>query len=243
MTDDIDQLLVNLKMRALRDIVEQELERALKTKPSYPDFLGRLLRKMYDFRRAQSLEYRIRSAGLPERWTLETFPFDKQTGVHAPTIKELAELTFLQRRENIVLLGPTGVGKTGLGSAILLKALENGYRGMFIKAQDLFEDIYASVADRTSRKLINRLARLDLLVIDEMGYLQLKPEQTNLFFKLMEERYSKRSTIITTNLDYEAWYDFLGRKEMVGALLSRLRHKCHTLRIDGPSLRTPADTA
>lgn len=243
MTDDIDQLLVNLKMRALREIVKEELARALKTKPSYPDFVASLLRKMYDFRRAQSLEYRIKAASLPERWTIETFPFDKQPGVHAPTMKELAELGFIQRRENIVLVGPTGVGKTGLGSALLLKALENGHRGMFIKAQDLFEDMYASIADRSSRKLINRLARLDLLVIDEMGYLQLKPEQTNLFFKLMEERYSKRSTIITTNLEYEAWYDFLGRKEMVGALLSRLRHRCHTLRIDGPTLRTPAETA
>ncbi len=243
MTDDIDQLLVNLKMRALREIVKEELSRALKTKPSYPDFVACLLRKMYDFRRAQSLEYRIKAASLPERWTIDTFPFDKQPGVHAPTMKELAELGFIQRRENIVLVGPTGVGKTGLGSALLLKALENGYRGMFIKAQDLFEDMYASIADRSSRKLINRLARLDLLVIDEMGYLQLKPEQTNIFFKLMEERYSKRSTIITTNLEYEAWYDFLGRKEMVGALLSRLRHRCHTLRIDGPTLRTPAETA
>jgi DNA replication protein DnaC len=134
----------------------------------------------------------------------------------------------------------TGTGKSGLASAILLKALENGYRGLFVRAQDLFDEMYASLADRSSRSLLNRLMTADVLLIDEMGYLNLRPEQTNLFFKLMEERYSRRSTIITTNLDYDDWYGFLGRKEMVGALLDRLRHHCHTIRIDGPSLRTPS---
>jgi DNA replication protein DnaC len=76
--------------------------------------------------------------------------------------------------------------------------------------------------------------------LERAGYLNLKPEQSNLFFKLMEERYTRRSTLVTTNLEFDAWYEFLGRKEMVGALLSRLRHRCHTVRIAGPSLRTPA---
>ena len=82
-------------------------------------------------------------------------------------------------------------------------------------------------------------ADLDLLLIAEMGYLNLRPEQSNLFFKLMEERYGKAATIITTNLEYEDWYTFLGQKEMVGALLDRLRHHCHTIRIVGKSLREP----
>src|SRR5262249_21347657 len=128
-------------------------------------------------------------------------------------------------------------------SGLLLKALENGYRGLFVRAQDLFDEMYASLADRSSRKLLNRLMTADVLLIDEMGYLNLRPEQSNLFFKPMEERYTRKSTIITTNLDYDDWYGFLGRKEMVGALLSRLRHHCHTLRIDGPSLRVPANGA
>ena len=99
--------------------------------------------------------------------------------------------------------------------------------------------MYASLADRSSRKLIDRLARVDVLVVDEMGYLNLKPEQTNIFFKLMEERYRRRSTIITTNLEYDEWHNFLGNKALVDALLSRLRHQCHTVRIEGPSLRDP----
>lgn len=99
--------------------------------------------------------------------------------------------------------------------------------------------MYASLADRSTRKLLNRLARLDVLAIDEAGYLNVKPEQANTFFKLMEERYSRHSTIITTNLDYDDWPNFLGNKLMVEALLSRLRHHCHTVKIDGPSLRDP----
>ena len=114
-----------------------------------------------------------------------------------------------------------------------------GYRCQFIKAQDLFDEMYASLADRSTRQLLNRLARLDVLLIYEFGYLNLKPEQSNIFFKLMEERYRRRPTIITTNLVYDEWPNFLGNRPMVEALLSRLRHYCHTVVIDGPPLREP----
>jgi DNA replication protein DnaC len=174
---------------------------------------------------------------MPEQWSLETFPFKQQKGVDQRQIRTFAELDFIPKAENIVFMGGTGVGKTGLASGLLLKALQNGHRGVFMRAQDLFDEMYASLADRSTRKLLNRLVSVDVLVIDEMGYLNLKPEQTNIFFKLMEERYRRKSTIITTNLEYEEWGSFLGNKALVDALLSRLRHQCHTVKIKGPTLR------
>jgi DNA replication protein DnaC len=181
--------------------------------------------------------YRLDKSKLPKDWSLESFPFDRQPGVDQPTIRQLAELHFLGTATNIVFIGGTGVGKSGLAASILRKAIENGYRGLFIDAQNLFDDLYKSLADQTSRSLLNRLMSLDVLVVDEMGYLNLRPEKTNMFFKLMEERYNRKSTIITTNLEYDAWYEFLGNKSMVEALLSRLRHHCHTIQIEGPDLR------
>jgi DNA replication protein DnaC len=239
MNDDLEQLLVNLKLRQLKQILGRELERAEKEQPSYTDFLTRVLREEYQTQQTRFLEHRIRRARLPERWDLQTFPWDQQPGVNRTMIEQLAELDFVDRAANLVFIGPTGVGKTGLASAILLRALQAGYRGLFIQAQDLFDDMYRSLADHSSRRLLDKLARIDLLMIDEMGYLNLRPEQSNIFFKLMEERYGKKATIISTNLEYDEWYAFLGHKEMVGALLDRLRHHCHTIRIDGPSLRTP----
>lgn len=239
MTDDLEQLLTGLKLRRIMEILPRELQKAEKQAPSYSDFLTRLLREEYQAQQMRFLDHRIRRARLPERWDLATFPWDKQPSLKKPQIEQLAELDFIPAASNIVFVGPTGVGKTGLASSLLLRALERGYRGLFIKAQDLFDEMYRSIADRSTRKLLNHWMGLDLIIIDEMGYLNLRPEQTNIFFKLMEERYGKRSTIITTNLDYEDWYAFLGNKEMVAALLDRLRHRCTTIKIEGDSLRQP----
>jgi DNA replication protein DnaC len=239
MTEELEQLLKNLKLRRILEIYDEQLRAAEKKDLSYSGFVAGLLRAQWHARQEGALEWRIRRASLPERWSLETFPFARQPGVNRKQIRAFAELEFVPKAENIVFIGPTGVGKTGLACGILLKALENGYRCQFVRAQDLFDEMYASLADRSSRHLLKRLARLDVLQIDEFGYLNLKPEQSNIFFKLMEERYHRRSTIITTNLDYDEWHNFLGRPPMVEALLSRLRHYCHTVRIKGPSLRDP----
>lgn len=239
MNEELDQLLKNLKLRRILDIYEEQLRAAEKEDVSYTEFALRLLRAQWHQRQESALEYRIRRANLPERWSLETFPYARQPAVNRKQIRAFAELAFVTKAENIVFIGPTAVGKTGLASGILLKALENGYRCEFVKAQDLFDEMYASLADRSSRHLLKRLSRLDILLIDEFGYLNLKPEQCNIFFKLIEERYHRKPTLITTNLGYDEWQNFLGNRAMVDALLSRLRHYCHTVQIDGPPLREP----
>ncbi len=239
MTEELEQLLKNLRLPEIADTLDEKIRLADQEQPPYEKFLLSLMRSQWHAKQEKAMEWRIKNARLPQRWTLESFPFDKQPGVDQRQIKTFAELDFVGRAENLVFIGKTGVGKTGLASSLLLKALQNGYRGQFIKAQDLFDEMYASLADRSSLKLIRRLAKLDVLLIDEMGYLNLRPEHSNVFFKLMEERYNRKPTIITTNLEYDEWYEFLGNRPMVDALLSRLRHHYHTVHIKGPSLRDP----
>lgn len=241
MDDELDQLLKSLKLRRIREVLDEHLASAAADPPSFSDFLRRLLRDEHHAQQVRFLEARIKRAKLPERWPLETFPWSLQPGIQRSQIEQLATLDFVGQATNLVLVGPPGVGKTGLASGILLKALFAGRRAKFVKAQDLFDDLFRSLADHSSRKLLDKMIRVEVLLIDELGYLNLRPEQSNIFFKLMEERYTRRlCTMITTNLAYEEWYGFLGQKPMVSALLDRLRHRCVTIHIDGPSLRSPS---
>lgn len=225
MNDDLAQLLSCLKQHKIAEIFDAELVNAEKIGEPFPKLFARLLRAEWHHRQECALAWRIKNAKLPEQWSIESFPFKKQPAVSQRQIRTLAELDFIGKAENIVFIG-----------ALALKAMQNGHRGMFVSAQDLFDEMYASLADRSTRHLLNRLTRVDVLVIDEMGYLNLKPEQTNIFFKLMHERHRKKPTIITTNMDYVEWHSFFGNSKLVEALLSRLRHHCHTIRIDGQPL-------
>ena len=179
---------------------------------------------------------------------MESFPFHIQHCVNKREIYELAELDFLARGESVVFVGQAAVGKSGLASAIVLKALYAGKRGLAITAQDLFDALKDSHSDRTTRAFLQRLARLDVLLIDEFGYLNAtEPQQINGFFRLMDDRCNRKSTIITTNLGFEEWGKFLGNGPMVAALLSRLLQKCRTIafpktavNLRNPKLKLPA---
>lgn len=241
MNQKLHQLLIQLRLKGMAGALDHEIQRAEREASPVSEVLNRLLTEEQAYRQDQSLISRLKRARIPWDWTLKTFPFDKQPGVSKAQIHELAGLAFLERKENIVLIGNPGTGKSGLAIGLLRQALLSGYRGRFYHAQDLLDELYASLADRSSARLIRRLCRYDVLLIDELGYLTLKPEQVNAFFKLMGERYGKKSTIVTTNLDYPAWYDLFQRKTLVDALLDRLKHYCITIRINGPSLRVASN--
>jgi len=243
MNKKIKELLSALKFKGMLKALDEQLALAEKNGLPIQEVIYNLLAEELRFRQERSMLYRLQIARLPWEWTINSFPFDQQPGINKSRIMALAGLDFMQRRENIVFHGKTGVGKTGLAVGILRQGIIAGYRGRYYNVQDLLDQLYASLADRSTPKLLNALCRYDLLLLDELGYLTLKPEQMNAFFKLMKERYeSGKPTIITTNLEIDQWYSLLQPKDMVDALLDRLNHRCITIHIDGPSLRNANPT-
>jgi len=242
MLNEIHSLLDALRMHTARSVVADALKAAQKDKPSYSAFLLELLRREHEGQRDRAIASRLKRSGLRDFWTLETFPFHIQKCVNKRLIYELAELDFIDRGESVVFIGQSAVGKSGLAASLMVKALYADKRGQAIKAQALFEELGASHADRSTRARLQRLARLDLLLIEEFGYLsEPEPRQINQFFRLMDERCNHKSTIITTNLGFEEWGKFVGNGPLVAALLSRLLQKCRTITFpkDAVNLRNP----
>lgn len=238
MSDEILELLKQLKLQGLASAFPRLLAEAEREGWGHQNLIRQLLVEELHHQRERSVLSRLKQAKIPWDWTLNTFPFARQPAIDRVQIMTLAGLDFMGRGENIIFTGPTGTGKSGLASGILRQALISGYRGRFYNVQNLLDELYSSLADRSTPQLLTRLCRYDLLLLDELGYLTLTPEQMNSFFKLMKERYEAgRPTIITTNLKFEHWYEILRPKDMVDALLDRLRHRCCIISIDGDSLR------
>lgn len=239
MRAELHTLLGELRFAGMGACLETVLDAAEQAGDPPAAVLLRLLQEESRHRQERSLAYRLQQARLPWDWSLETFPFAQQTSVDPSQIRALAGLQFIERADNLVLIGPPGTGKTGLAIGLLRAAVVNGYRARFYNAQDLIDELYASLADHSTARLIKRLAAYDVLAIDELGYMNLKPEHANALFKLLESRYCRKATLITTNLDFEQWYELFRNKPLVDALLDRLQHHCVTLRLNGPSLRVP----
>ena len=144
----------------------------------------------------------------------------------------------MTRQQNIIWIGSTGTGKTGLATAFLIHAINQGYSGRFILFPDLIEQLYQSLADGSEGKLIKKLASYDVLLIDELGYVEIEPVQVGLFFTLMHKRHKMKSTLITSNLSFSQWTQFLKNDQLTAALIDRLTENSHVINMrDCVSLR------
>ena len=193
-------LVHELKFKGMDRVLDSELDRAERNGTAPGELIERLLTEQASFQRERALANRVGQARLPWQWTIDTFPFERQSGVNKAQILGLADLEFVRRTYNLVLIGGPGTGKTGIALGLLRQACVNGWRGRFYNAQTLLDELYASLADRTTTRLLNSLSRMQPLLIDELGYLNLKTEQANAFFRLMDQRYGRVSTILTSNL-------------------------------------------
>ncbi len=234
----LHELLRELKFKGTEGIADEVPEQSEKKALSTCQTLTILLEEEMRHRKERSLVNRIRNARIPWNRTLSSFPFDRQPGVNRQQITDLSGAGFVERGENIVFIGEPGAGKSGPGAGLLRETLSAGYRGLFYNVRDLVGDLYASLADRTATTLLNRLCRFDVLLPDEMSCLTMNGEQMNCFFKLMAERYQAgKGTVITTNPEYDQWYDLFKPRHMVDAMPDRIRHRCITVHINGTSLR------
>jgi DNA replication protein DnaC len=236
--EELKARLVALGLKRIAQILDEYLSRAQKTKPSFSRFLLGLADEELVARIDRATDNRIKQSGLPDRPTLENFDFSFQPSLDKRVILELGELGCFGDGSNIIFSGKTGTGKTHLGKALLLRALIRGKTGLFIDAQDLVDRLFESQADRSTQRLLKRWARLDIMLVDELGYLSLEPSQPNQLFRLLGMRYERHlPTIITSNLQPDELVARLGAPAVAAALKDRLMHRCQHIHIDGPSYR------
>lgn len=240
MTKHIETLREHLKelsLKAVSAIFEEEAEKAAKAKLSYTEYLARLMQAEVIRKLDSSVNAKIGKARFPRQRTLESFDFSFQPGLNEKQIRELANLGFVQKKENVIFMGPSGVGKTHLAIALGIKACIARQRVLFLTASDLLEHLYSSMADGSTAAKLEALSRLHLLIIDELGYMPIDKQGANLFFQLVSRRYEAGTIILTTNLPFEQWDTIFGDSIISAAIIDRLAHHCHIFNITGNSYR------
>jgi DNA replication protein DnaC len=231
------QKLNELSLPAAASSLERHLQATQERDLSPLEFLDALLAEETLTREEKGMQLRMRVAHFPIVRTLDSFDFDAQPMLDRKVVNELRTLAFVERAQNVVLLGPPGVGKTHIATGLGVAAIQAGYRAYFITAQDLLDQIRLAqikgIPGHKQRTLVNA----QLLIIDELGYVEFDKAAATWLFQLMCQRYERRSTIITSNKPFADWGTIFADVTLAGALLDRLLHHGHVLNLKGNSYR------
>ena len=200
-------------------------------------YLARLIELELIDREARMVERRIKVARFPAIKSLETFDFDVIPTLNKKLVLELARAEFVDRCENIIALGPSGVGKTHLAIRIGLAACQHGIKTRFATAAAIVHELIEARDEKRLLRLQKQLASHELLIIDELGFVPLSKTGAELLFELISQRYERGATIITSNLPFDEWTGTFGEERLTGALLDRLTHHVHILEMNGQSYR------
>jgi DNA replication protein DnaC len=204
----------------------------------YEDFLIQLLEAEVMGRRDSTSNRRLREAKFPDVKTLDQIDWKKMKGISKPKLMELAACDYLEKGDDIVFAGPIGTGKTMLAIALGVEAVRRRKRVVFVRAADLVRDLLEARDERLLGRLQRRFLRVDLLIIDELGFVPFDKAGGELLFNLLADRYERRSTILTTNLAFSEWVQVFGDEKLTTALLDRIGHHASILTTKGKSYRT-----
>ena len=239
MSEKIDALCEELSLTAVADHYATCADEATRKKRSFVEYLEQVLSAEAALRAERSRQMLIKLATFPVVKTLEQFDFEAAPGAPQARLQELSGLAFIERRENVILLGPSGVGKTHLAIALGVRATERGYKVRFITAADLVLQLEkAQREDRFDQYLKRAILGPRLLILDEIGYLPMQKQQADMFFQVIAKRYEQGSVILTSNLSFGDWdQSFDNNAALTSAMLDRLLHHAHVIQIRGESYR------
>lgn len=227
MDETVKQQLQYLGLRYLWKEWDLVLKTAKKKQPAYQRFLTDILEKEYFDKTEKARLSRIKKAKIPEYFVMETFPFARQPKLKKRVVMELYEtMRFITQKQYLIFIGPTGCGKTGLATSFLVHAINQGYRGLSIGFTNLLDQLRIAKGDYTLNKLLKKLQLYEILLIDEFGYDVIDEEIAGSFFELLKKRNNHTTTIITTQLGFEEWGNFLRDKHLTAALLDRITVNC-----------------
>ena len=240
--NDTPQLLLEHHLKQLRlPTVLREYDKVARqcaaASADYPRYLLRLTELELLDRERRATERRIHQARFPVVKSLETFEFLAMPAVNKALVLELARCEFLLRRENVLLLGNSGTGKTHLALALGLAACQRGHRVRFTTAAAMVHELMEAKDEKRLLRFQKQMASYELLIVDELGFVPLSKSGAELLFEVFSQRYERGSTLVTSNLPFQEWTEVLGSERLTGALLDRLTHHVHILEMNGESYR------
>lgn len=229
--------LEKLKLLQMKEHLEEVSNFVSQNKLSFSDGLLKLCNYEIDHKTEVASKSMIKAAAFPFVKTIEDYDFEFQPCVNKQDILELATLRFMENAENIVFLGSSGVGKTHLATSIGIVAASKRYSTYFIKCHDLLQQLKRAKLENRLDSKLKYINRYKLLVVDELGYLPIDKEDSNLFFQLIDMRYEKKSTILTTNINFNDWDSIFNDAVVANAILDRILHHSKVITINGRSYR------
>jgi DNA replication protein DnaC len=229
--------LRQLRLSGMLDSLEVRAAQAVTGGLAPVEFLALLVDDELERREQRKLRVRLREAGWEEGKTLARFDFGAVPGLNRTLVLELATCAFLGRQENLLICGPTGIGKSHVASAVLFEAVKRGYRGLMRPVHHLLGDLQAGRADGTYKRRMLRACTVDLLVLDDFGLRPLTAQGADDLYEIVAERYEKRATVVTSNRAMEEWPEVFGNELLANAALDRLTHRAQVLIMRGMSYR------
>lgn len=239
-TDDLIPVLKKLRLSGVLDTLDLRTQQAVEDGLSFPEFLYRLLHDEVERRDSAQLRLRLKRASFEHNRTIDDFDFRFNPSIPKAKITDLANCQFIERREVVCLVGPTGTGKSHLAQALGHRACMAGYGVLYVQAAELLGELRAARADHSYERRLLRFTAPELLIVDDLGLRPLRGDEPGDLYEVIRRRYERGAMVITSNRSVEEWFPLFGDPLLASAAMDRLLHHAHVLVVSGESFRTRA---